>query len=173
MRTTSACTLLVLTACAISAASAVLPASASVTTVGVTIEAGALSVTAPGAFELVDVVPGRITAGAMSGITVNDARAGVLGWTAVVSVSDFIGKADPGVRIDASKVTYAAGAALVTGTSTVTAGPAVTAPAGSVVQTATAVSGSNRARWDAVIGVDAPAGIVAGTYTTRIVHSVL
>lgn len=171
MRTASVRTVLVLMACAISAGSAVLPASATV--VGVTVEAGALSVTAPGTFELAHVVPGRITAGVMSGITVNDGRGGVLGWTAAVSVSDFIGEADPRVKIDAAKVTYAAGAASVTGTSTVTAAPAVTAPADSVVQAATGVSGSNRAQWDAVIGLDAPAGIVAGTYTARIVHSVL
>lgn len=139
----------------------------------VTVDGGALSVTAPSNFELADVAPGRTTEGVLSGITVNDARAGVLGWTATVSVSDFTGKAEPQVTIDASKVTYAAGTAIVTGTSVVTAAPAVTAPAGSVVQTATGVRGSNTARWDAVIGVDVPAGTLSGTYAAVIVHSVL
>lgn len=154
-------------------ASAGLPASASGTTLSVTVKAGALGVTSPGTFEFVDVVPGRITSGVMSGISVHDARGGVLGWTATVSISDFTGQADPARRIGKSNVTYTAGPAAKTGTSTVTAAPAAIAPTAHLVQTAMGVSGSNTARWDAVIAIDAPSTTLAGAYTATVVHSVL
>lgn len=155
------------------AVSAALPASASDTTIRVTVEPGVLSVTAPGTFELADVVPGRITQGVMSGIFVNDARAGVLGWTAAVSISDFTGQTDPLRRIGKSNVTYTASPAVKTGTSTVVTAPAATAPTAHPVQTATAVSGNNTARWDALIAINAPSNTLAGLYTATVVHSVL
>lgn len=162
-----------LTAGVILASSVALPASASGTTITMTVETGVLSVTAPGTFQLADVVPGQITQGVMSGISVNDARAGMLGWVASVSVSDFTGQADPLLRIGKSSVTYTASPAVKTGTSTVTAAPAVTAPTAHPVQTAAAVSGSNTARWDALITIDAPSNTQAGWYTATVVHSVL
>lgn len=165
-----------LTAAVILAISAALPASASAsasdTTIRVTVEAGVLSVTAPGSFELADVIPGQITQGVMSGISVTDARAGVLGWTAAVSVSDFTGKADPLRRIGNANVTYTASPAVKTGTSTVTAAPTAAAPTAHPVQTATAVRGRNTARWDALIAIDVPPDIPAGGYTATVVHSV-
>lgn len=154
-------------------AGAALPASAADTTISVTVEAGELGISAPDTFDLIDVVPGRVTRGSMSGISVVDGRAGVIGWIAVVSVSDFTNAADPLRTISKAQVTYTAGPAAKTGTSIITAAAAVTEPTVSVVQTATAVTGNNTAEWVASISVDAPSDALSGDYTATVIHSVL
>lgn len=152
------------------ALAAVPPVSAD-TTLTVTVLPGALSVDAPPSLDFSALVPGQTASVLLPGITVTDARAGVLGWVAEVSIGDLTGT---GHTISAEALTYAPGTAATTGTSTVAASPPVSGfPAPSVIQEATMVRGSNTAAWDATVTVNVPNDAPAGNYRAEIIHSVL
>jgi hypothetical protein len=169
---TSARIALGLGATAILAASMALPASAADTTTTVAIQPGVLSLAAPASFDLGNVVPGQTTQATISGVSVSDGRAGVLGWAATVAIGNFTGTNNAAHVIPAANVTYTPAAATVTGTSSVVKSGAVTAPASATVQTASGVNGNNTAQWSATVAVAAPSDALADSYTATIVHSV-
>lgn len=169
---TSARIALGLTATAMLAASMALPASAADTTTTVAIQPGVLTLEAPGSFDLGNVVPGQTTQASLSGVSVSDGRAGVLGWAATASISNFTGTDNAAHVIDVSNVTYTPATAAVTGTSSVVKSGAVVAPSSDTVQTASGVNGNNTAQWGATISVAAPSDALADSYTATIVHSV-
>lgn len=170
MRTPSR-TILSLAAAAALAGGIAAPASAADTSATVAVESGTITLTAPASFDLGGIVPGKTTTSVLAGVKVTDERAGQLGWVASVSVGEFSDKAlDETLPADAAS--YSAEAAVVTGTATLLP-PALLENGTGTAQTATAVRGNNSAVWDAVISVEAPSDALAGTYSAKIVHSVI
>jgi hypothetical protein len=168
-------TVLVLACSAALAGGMALPASAADTTTTVTVDAGLLSLTAPGTSDLGAVVPGGAAATAdIVGITVADGRAGTANWTASVSLTNFVG-VTPANSISATNATYDPSAVTsTTGAVSVAAGAVVANLfAGGIVQSATLVSGNNTAVWDAALAVTAPLNTLVDDYTATLTHSVL
>ena len=141
------------------------------TSATVEVQGGELSMTAPDSVALTAVAPGAIASGTLAGITVTDTRAGLEGWTASISVTDFT-SATTSTSIPLANIGYVPGTAVVTGSATVVQTPA-TAGAGAV-QTATAVNGNNSATWSAELNVQVPADALgAADYTAVLTHSAI
>ena len=119
-------------------------------------------------------VPGTSTPStALGGVTVTDSRAGLVGWIASATVSDFTSANVPTGTIPASAVAYTSTTASKTGTVTVTATSPASVATATAVQTATAVSGNNSATWNPTIIVTFPAQSLAATdYVATFTHSV-
>jgi hypothetical protein len=146
------------------------------TPVTVEITGGDLNISAPTATvdlgTAVGSSSGQDITGKLGEVLVSDQRAGVLGWTASAGATDFTGSATGSTPISASTVTYAAGAATVVGTSTVTPTDLTAMDTEGAVQTASDVVGDNTASWNPSIKVPVPAHEVAGTFGATITHSV-
>jgi hypothetical protein len=102
-------------------------------------------------------------------VTVTDNIGGTADWTVSASAVTFA-SAEGGALGVAS---YASAASDVVGTATVTPSAVADLTVGSAVQTATGVSGANTATWNPTITLVIPAGALAGTYESAIVHSFL
>lgn len=149
-------------------------ATTATTPVTVTVNGGALAITAPAGPVSLGSVAGSVAAQplpavALGNVQVSDLRAGILGWTVTAGSTDFTGAG----AIPAAAMTYTTPAATVTGTAIVTPASLIAMTnTGNTVQTATIVTGDNTATWSPTIGVTVPAGAVAGTYSATITHSV-
>jgi hypothetical protein len=148
-----------------------LPASAVDTTATVTVSGGVLTMTAPTTLAFGSIAPGGTATGALADVAVNDARAGVIGWSSTVTLGVFTSVTRPAAGFTASSFSYASGAAVETGTVTVTA--ATASASGGAVQTATDVSGNNTATWGSTVSVGIPANALAASDLTAVLtHSV-
>ena len=169
----------VVASAAILAASALfLPANnanAATTIVTIGVQAGALSISAPGATTL--TLSGANYSGQVNSVAVTDQR-GVLAstWTATASLSDFVNGTS---TVPASNVSY---------TNLIATNPGGLLPLAVVVftpllsmsNTATAVAvgtssilgGMNAAQWSPTLTVPANLFLVSGSYTANLVHSV-
>jgi len=150
------------------------PANAVDTPVSVEVEGGNLSISNPtGAvvvtgFTATDAdVPFTITLGT---IVVDDARGSALGWTVAASAVDF--DSTNGTSISLAGAAYTLPTVTVTGDVTVVQANLADVSTGGTVATGTA-SGVNTATLTPSIAAVAPAGTLAGTYTTVVVHSVV
>jgi hypothetical protein len=136
---------------------------------------GALAITVPAGPVDLGTVAASINAQTVSSplglVTVTDNRGGTAGWVATAGTNDFTGPTDISTS-DPGSVTYAPGAATVTGVATVTATDEDHLYPTSTVQTATGVDGVNTAAWNPTITVTMPAGAQTGTYAATITHSV-
>ena len=136
---------------------------------------GVLSITAPASASLGSAAPGGTASASLGIVQVTDGRAGVAGWTATTSATDFTtGVGTPAETIPVHDVQYLiSGFTSTTGSATFTPTP-VTDLSGTAqaVVTATNVNGDNSAAWNPVIQVSVPSGAVGGTYSATITHSV-
>jgi uncharacterized repeat protein (TIGR01451 family) len=136
---------------------------------------GVLSITAPASASLGSAAPGTTASASLGIVQVDDARAGLSGWTATTSATDFTtGIGTAAETIPVADVQYLiSGFASTTGSATFTPTPAtVLAGAAQTVVAATNVDGDNSAAWNPVIQVSVPSGAVGGAYTATITHSV-
>jgi hypothetical protein len=136
---------------------------------------GVLSITAPGNASLGSAAPGATASAGLGVVQVTDERAGVAGWTATTSATDFTtGTGTAAETIPIADVQYLiSGFTSTTGSATFTPTPAtVLASAAQAVVAATHVDGDNSAAWNPVIQVSVPSGAVGGAYTATITHSV-
>lgn len=136
---------------------------------------GVLSITAPASADLGTAAPGGTASAQFGVVQVSDDRAGVVGWTATVSATDFTtGGGTPAETIPVHDVLYLIdGFASTTGSATFTPTPETDlSSAAQPVVTATNVAGDNSASWNPLIQVSVPSGAVTGTYSATITHSV-
>jgi hypothetical protein len=136
---------------------------------------GVLSITAPGNASLGSAAPGATASAGLGIVQVTDERAGLAGWTATTSATDFTtGAGTAAETIPVADVQYLiSGFTSTTGSATFTPTPAtVLASAAQAVVAATNVDGDNSAAWNPVIQVSVPSGAVGGAYTATITHSV-
>jgi uncharacterized repeat protein (TIGR01451 family) len=143
--------------------------------VTVAVVTGMLSITAPSSADLGTAAPGRTASARLGTVQVTDGRAGLAGWTATVSSTDFTtGGGKAAETIPADDILYAiSGFASTTGSATLTHTPGTNLSAGlQAVAQATNVHGDNSATWSPLIQVAVPSGAVAGTYSAIITHSV-
>jgi hypothetical protein len=149
------------------------PASAADTTTTVTVETGLLSLDAPAGATLTTGTPGANSTVTLGNTTVTDARAGVAGWSATVTLPALTGGARPTETIPTTAATYLAATVTPTGTSTLAAPEIRTDLSTSKVsQAASAVSGNNSATWTALLTVPIPAQVLADTYSGVMTQSV-
>jgi Ice-binding-like/Domain of unknown function DUF11 len=136
---------------------------------------GVLSITAPASATLGPAAPGGTSSASLGMVQVTDERAGLAGWTATTSATDFTtGGSTTAETIPVHDVQYLiSGFTSTTGSATFTRTPVTTlAGTAQAVVTATNVSGDNSAAWNPVMGVSVPSGAVGGTYSATITHSV-
>jgi hypothetical protein len=156
------------------------PALASDTTVVVTVNSGALTITAPASSNLGSGASGDSITGQLGSVSVTDARAALTSdWTATASSTDFTtGGGTPAETISSSDVNYWSGTATATtGTGTFTPGQATAGDEVGLDSPRTAFthsegSGNNSATWNPTIDVETPSSAVAGVYTGTVTHSV-
>jgi hypothetical protein len=180
MRTTtrisaaSAAVLLIVGAAAFSA-SAANAAESATTGADATVNGGVLAISAPSTVVFPAVNPGVTSQAVMEGISVEDTRAGTIGWTASVSVTEFASAGTPSRTIAANKLTYAPSIAAKSGTVTVAKSGTITgSTGGAAVQTATEVTGNNSATWSADLDLIVPSNaLAANDYRATVTHSVL
>lgn len=153
------------------------PASAGDTTTTFALTGGSLSISEPASKNLgsASTSAGTIS-GSLGNVTVTDARgSAVATWTATAASSDFVtGGGGTGEVIAKSGVSYAA----TLGTTTGLNGAFLGSPAGVALSSPQSVVtgaavGNNTAQWNPTVTVTIPAtGVVVGTYTGTITHSV-
>jgi hypothetical protein len=146
------------------------------TTATFTVNAGALTITAPSTAVLGSGAPGTtIGPTALGTVTVTDSRALLVAtWTATVSSTTFVtGGASAAETIPASDATYTTG--IVTPTGVIVATPIPTVTLSGTAQTVVAGTvgvGNNSATWHPTVAIAVPASAVTGLYTGTISHSV-
>jgi uncharacterized repeat protein (TIGR01451 family) len=143
--------------------------------VTVAVVTGFLSITAPGSADLGTAAPGGTASARLGTVQVTDDRAGLAGWTATVSSTDFTtGGGTAAETIPAHDILYSiSGFASTAGSATLTRAPGTNlSTALQAVAQATNVHGDNSAAWSPLIQVAVPSGTVAGTYSATITHSV-
>lgn len=150
-----------------------IPSSAAETLTTIVVSGGPLGFSsAPASAALGLVEPGTTAAVTLYGIQVSDNRAGTSGWSASVVLTDFTGDRTGDV-VSAAGAIYTPTTATTTGYAvTVTASTAADPTVPRTVQTATGVSGSNTATWDASLTVPVPDGTPADNYTSTLTYSV-
>jgi hypothetical protein len=134
-----------------------------------------LSITAPAGADLGTAAPGGTASAGLGNVQVTDARAGLVGWTATTSSTNFTtGGGSAAETIPVHDVRYLVnGFASTTGSATFTRTPVTgLSTAAQAVVTATNVNGDNSAAWNPVIQVSVPSQAVAGNYSATITHSV-
>ncbi|GAA4230574.1 hypothetical protein FHR32_003622 [Streptosporangium album] len=135
---------------------------------------GALSITMPAPANLGSAATATVSAH-LGDVTVTDTRgAPAAAWTATVGSTDFTtGDATPPETIPKEYITYSPGSATTTtGDATFTPGTPDDLGSARTAFSASDGTGSNSATWNPTITVTLPAGVVAGTYTGIITHSV-
>ena len=143
--------------------------------VNVAVVTGVLSISAPASADLGTAVPGGTASAGLGIVQVTDDRAGVAGWTATVSSTDFTtGSGTPAETIPVRDVGYLInGFTSTTGSATFTRTPTTgLSTSAQTVATATNVHGDNSATWNPVVRLSVPGGALAGTYSATITHSV-
>ncbi len=146
-------------------------------TVEVTVVGGELEISVKSATRNLGTVEntrdGTIVRGSLGEVTVRDNRNAPEGssWVATAVATDL--KPNKGPGISAGNIRYNAGTVTKQGTCTIRAGETATLNRPRPVVTASQIRGNNVASWTPTITVKIPAGIVAGTYTGTITHSVL
>jgi hypothetical protein len=136
---------------------------------------GVLSITAPASASLGSAAPGITASTSLGIVQVTDARAGLAGWTATTSATDFTtGIGTAAETIPVADVQYLiSGFTSTTGSATFTPTPlTVLASTAQAVVAATNVDGDNSAAWNPVIQVSVPGRVVGGLYSGTIAHSV-
>ena len=136
---------------------------------------GMLSITVPASADLGSAAPGETAAASLGTVQVTDGRAGVAGWIATASATDFTtGDGTPKETIPVHDVRYLIGGfTSTTGSATFT--PALLTDLSGTAQevvTATNVDGDNSAAWNPTVQVLVPSGAIGGTYSGTITHSV-
>ena len=163
-------TALVLACSAALAGSMAVPASAADTTTTVTIANGGVSLSAPGGATLSAGIPGTNSTVTLGNTTVTDARAGIVNWTATVSLSALTVS---GQTIPTTGASYFASTASLTGGSTLIATSSqLDLSTAKTSQVTSTVSGNNTAIWTALLTVPIPAQALAGTYSGTLTQSV-
>ena len=116
---------------------------------------------------------GTVVSGSLGEVTVRDNRNAPDGssWVATAVATEL--KPNKGPGISAGNIRYNAGTVTKQGTCTIRAGETATLNRARPVVTASQIRGNNVASWTPTITVKIPAGVVAGTYTGTITHSVL
>jgi hypothetical protein len=146
-------------------------------TVKLTVVGGELQISVKSAsrnFGTIENVPdGTIVSGSLGEVTVRDNRNAPEGssWVATAVATEL--KPKKGKGISAGNIRYSPGTVDKQGTCTIRASGAVTLNRSRPVVTASEITGNNMANWTPTITVKIPAGVVAGTYTGTITHSVL
>ncbi|WLQ07093.1 hypothetical protein [Arthrobacter oryzae] len=149
-----------------------LPATAADSRATVTVTSGSLGLSsAPAVVALAVPDPGVDAAVTIRDITVADNRAGTIGWSATVTLTDFTGTTT-GDRLSAAGAAYTPTAATTTGTAAVTASSATDLSMPRVIQAAAGVSGNNAASWNAELRVNVPEDAMVDTYTATLTYSV-
>jgi hypothetical protein len=136
---------------------------------------GVLSISAPASANLGMAAPGGTASAGLGTVQVTDDRAGLAGWTATTSSTDFTtGGGTAAETIPVHDVLYLInGFTSTTGSATFTRTPMTDlSTAAQAVVTATNVHGDNSAAWNPLIQVSVPSRAVAGTYSATITHSV-
>ncbi|MDH2425982.1 ice-binding family protein [Sphaerisporangium sp. TRM90804] len=143
----------------------------------VTRPAGALFISVPETANLGSATAGAArVSGRLGGVTVTDTRGGAdTAWTATVSSTDLTtGGGTAAETIAKALIGYAPGpATATTGDATFTPGTAGDLGSARTAFSVSGAAGDNSATWDPLITVTLPAGVVAGTYTAVITHSVV
>lgn len=174
-----ACLATTLTACVVLSLQSIAPAVADQTAISsasITLEGGALSITAPSQAGSLGTKSNQVGATTVSGqlgtVQVTDARSAPAGaaWTATAISTAFTPTAGP--AIGAASVGYTAGTITKVGTATYTANDPVNLTGVSAVVTATEITGDNTATWNPTIHVAVGADMAAGVYLGTITHSV-
>ena len=141
----------------------------------------ALAITVPGTANLGSTPVTSASLSAQLGtVTVADDRKTGLSWTATVSCTDFTtGGGTTPETIQKAFVSYWSGPATATsGLAVAVPGQLTAAQAVNMTSSRTAFSGTgialvtNSASWNPTIIVNLPAGVVSGTYTGTVTHSV-
>ena len=116
---------------------------------------------------------GTIVSGSLGEVTVRDNRNAPEGssWVATAVATEL--KPNKGRGISAANIRYHTGTVIKQGNCTIRAGETATLNHPRPVVTASQIRGNNVAIWTPTITVKIPAGVVAGTYTGTIAHSVL
>lgn len=114
------------------------------------------------------------------GVTVQDLRAGELGWAVSVELGNFRNAA--GKEISTATAAYTASNTGIVGLTSIPvwgsertfseAAPEGVNRAAGVV-TVESVTGNNEASWDAILSIPVPSTVLAGTYAATLTHSVL
>jgi hypothetical protein len=143
---------------------------------------GSLSISVPASANLSSSTPinSSSLSAVLGNVTVSDTRTGALsGWTASVASTDFVtGSGSVNEKIVRAQISYWSGTATATsGIGTFVPGEATAAQARALSSTvvafsATGVTGGTSATWRPTIVVQIPTGVVIGTYTGTITHSV-
>jgi uncharacterized repeat protein (TIGR01451 family) len=143
--------------------------------VSVSVVIGLLSIATPASADLGTAAPGGTISAGLGIVQVTDNRAGLAGWTATASSTDFTtGGGTAPETIPVHDVFYLInGFASASSSATYTPAPVtdLSATAQAVV-TATNVHGDNFASWDPVIQISAPVRAAGGIYSGIITHSV-
>lgn len=168
--------LAVLGTAALTTALAAAPAEAGDTTTTFTLTSGGIAITQPASVDLGSVATSAGTVSESLGtVTVTDNRGSVETWRATASSSDFsTGTGGTGEVIGKAQVSYAATVGTTTGLNGAFVGTPVAVSLATPQEVVTGVAvGNNSAQWNPTITVTIPAtGVVAGTYTGTITHSV-
>ncbi|MFI6796630.1 ice-binding family protein [Streptosporangium canum] len=138
------------------------------------IPGGVLSITMPAPTNLGSARVATVSAH-LGDVTVIDNRgAPATAWTAIVTSTDFTtGDATTPETIPKEYITYSPGSATTTtGDATFTPGTPGDLGSARIAFSASDVTGDNSATWNPTITVTLPAGVIAGTYTGTITHSV-
>jgi uncharacterized repeat protein (TIGR01451 family) len=141
----------------------------------VTVVPGVLSITVPASADLGTATPGGTVSGSLGSVQVTDNRAGLTGWTAVASSTDFTtGGGTPAETIPVHDALYLiSGFSSTTGSATFTRTPTTNlSTSAQAVVVATNVAGDNSATWNPLIQVAVPGGAVSGIYSATITNSV-
>ena len=153
------------------------PVAAQTTTATITIEGGALSISAPASAGNLGTRTNTVLAGTVGGplgqVQVDDARSAVAGsgWVASAISTAFTPPSGPAIA--ASAVSYATGPIVKVGTATYTANDPAALTGVAAVVTASGITGDNSATWNPTIEVTVPGGMAAGVYAATITHSVV
>jgi hypothetical protein len=141
-----------------------------------------LSITVPASVNLGAGTPGGTVTGSLSRVLVEDFRGNAVtphAWTATVSATAFVtGPGGPDRTVAPSQVAYWSGPVVrSTGGGTLlpgqpTAAQAVTLGAPRVAFRKTTGNANNTVRWSPTLRVTIPLGVVAGSYSATITHSV-
>jgi hypothetical protein len=173
---TTKCVLAAIVIGAIGLGSGIHAAPAVATTLSITIQGGALAITAPADAGNLGSRPNSVGGGTITGslgqVQVSDARGAPAGsgWVANAISTAFIPLT--GTAIAASAVGYTVGTITKVGTATYTASDPSNLTGVVATITATGITGDNSATWNPTISVVVPGGMAVGVYTATITQSV-
>jgi uncharacterized repeat protein (TIGR01451 family) len=136
---------------------------------------GVLSISVPASADLPAAAPGGTVSGSLGAVRVTDNRAGLAGWTATASSTDFTsGDGTTAETIPVRDAFYLiSGLSSTTGSAAFTWTPATNlSAAAQAVVVATNVAGDNSATWNPLIQIAVPSGAAVGAYSGIITDSV-